>query len=63
MSDFPNMKIKSIPSYPADILGGDGIDVTKVNGHVTVDLAHGEFATQTVQLSVGSLPIVDGVVP
>jgi hypothetical protein len=41
------MKIKTIPSYPANILGGAGIEVTKASGHVTVDLAHGEFATQT----------------
>ena len=44
MTTFPvNMRLRAIPSYPSRIVGGDGISATTENGHVTIDLAHGDF--------------------
>ena len=52
MTSFPtNIKLRAMPSYPSNIIGGDGITATKENGHVVIDLAHGEFAT------ISSIPI------
>lgn len=38
------IKLKVSPRFPAQLLGGTGIDVVKSNGNYTVDLAYPEFA-------------------
>jgi len=44
VTTFPvSMRLRALPSYPSRIIGGDGISATTENGHVTIDLAHGDF--------------------
>ena len=39
------LKLKVLPAFPASINGGTGIDATKTNGAVTVDMDWSEFGT------------------
>jgi Pectate lyase superfamily protein/Right handed beta helix region len=48
MALLPKVKLKSIPIFPSNIIGGVGIEATKANGAVTIDMAWNEFATQSV---------------
>jgi hypothetical protein len=43
MALLPKVKLKALPTFPSVIHGGAGIDVTKQNGAVTVDLDFGDF--------------------
>jgi len=45
MALLPKLRIKSIPQFPASVVGGDGIEVVRDGGEYTIDLAWGEFAT------------------
>jgi len=51
MTDLPDIKIKALVSFPANALGGTGIDITKSNGHYVIDLAYNDFGAP-----VGMLP-------
>src|SRR4051812_19706151 len=50
MTDLPSMKIKAMVSFPANALGGTGIEVDKANGNYVIGLDYSEFAFQ------GTLP-------
>jgi hypothetical protein len=43
MTDFPDLKLKAQLTYPASVVGGTGIDVTKENGKLVIDLDYSEF--------------------
>ena len=45
MALLPKVKFRTLPTFPADIIGGTGIDATKQNGAVVVDLDFSEFGT------------------
>lgn len=55
MTDFPDLKLKALVSFPATVTGGVGIDVTKQNGSYRLNLDYNEFMPP---LSVLSLPDV-----
>jgi hypothetical protein len=44
MTDFPDLKIKALISFPATVLDGKGIDVVKANGNYQFNLAYDDFA-------------------
>jgi hypothetical protein len=44
MTDFPDVKLKALVSFPATIIDGAGIDVTRLNGGFRFDLAYDDFA-------------------
>jgi hypothetical protein len=44
MTDLPDVKLKSLVSFPATIIDGAGIDVTRLNGSFRFDLAYDDFA-------------------
>ena len=50
MAMLPKLKLKALVNFPANVLGGTGIGITKASGNFTVDLDYSEFAFQ------GSLP-------
>jgi len=50
MTLLPKVKLKMMPSFSANIIGGTGIEVTKQNGHAVIDMSWNEFGTQ------GSIP-------
>lgn len=41
--DFPDLKLKVMPTFPSQIIGGTGLSATKANGKVTLDYAWQEF--------------------
>ena len=43
MTDFPDIKLKVLPTFPSNVIGGVGLEATRVNGHVTLDYAWQEF--------------------
>jgi hypothetical protein len=43
MALLPKIKLKSIPIFPANIIGGTGLEATKANGSLTLDYAWQEF--------------------
>ena len=43
MALFPKVKLKTLPAFPSTINGGAGIDVTRLNGALTVELDWSEF--------------------
>ena len=43
MTDFPDLKLKAMVSYPANIIGGTGLTATKSNGSIVLDFAWQEF--------------------
>lgn len=47
------IKLKVLPQFPAKLVGGIGIDLTKLNGVYTVDLDYTEFGT-TPSVPAGS---------
>lgn len=47
MTDFPDLKLKALVQFPAQVVGGTGIDVTAANGSFRFDLDHGELAQIT----------------
>ena len=44
MTDFPDLKIKMLVSFPATIIDGTGVDVVKQNGGYQFNLDFGDFA-------------------
>jgi hypothetical protein len=44
MALLPKLKLKALVSFPSNVYGGTGIEVTKANGNFTVDLDYREFA-------------------
>ena len=44
MTDLPDMKVRALVSFPAQVVGGAGLDVTKTNGIYRFDLDYSEFA-------------------
>jgi hypothetical protein len=44
MALLPKVKLKAMLSFPASILDGAGIDVTKINGAYRFDIAYDDFA-------------------
>lgn len=52
MALLPKVKLKSVVSFPTNVIGGTGINVSKANGSYTFDLNHSELApVVTVALS------------
>lgn len=47
MTDFPDLKIKALVSFPAAVYGGTGLAVRQENGKFYFDLAYGELAQIT----------------
>jgi hypothetical protein len=45
---LPKVKLKTLPTFPSVINGGTGIDVTRQNGALTVDLDYSEFGAVSV---------------
>ena len=43
-----SIKLKVSPRFPAQLIGGSGIDVTKANGNYTIVLDVGEFGQSLV---------------
>ena len=43
MALLPKVKLKALVSFPAQVYGGTGIDVTKANGAYTLDIDYSEF--------------------
>jgi hypothetical protein len=41
---LPKLKLKALVSFPSNVYGGTGIEVTKTTGNFTVDLDYSEFA-------------------
>jgi hypothetical protein len=50
MAMLPKLKLKALVNFPATVLGGTGIGITKTSGNFTVNLDYSEFAF------LGSLP-------
>jgi hypothetical protein len=44
MTDLPDLRIKALVSFPAQVVGGAGLSVTKTNGAYRFDLDYSEFA-------------------
>ena len=44
MTDFPDMKLKALVSFPASVIGGTGIDVVQNAGTYSFNLDFGELA-------------------
>jgi hypothetical protein len=44
MTDFPDLKLKALVTFPATVLDGAGIDVVKANGSFQFNLAYDDFA-------------------
>ena len=42
---LPKVKLKVVPTFPADVIGGTGLTTTKANGSLTIDYAWQEFGT------------------
>lgn len=47
MTDFPDLKLKALVSFPAAVFGGTGLAVRQENGKFYFDLAYGELAQIT----------------
>ena len=47
MTLLPKVKLRLVPSFPSNIIGGVGIDVTRDRGAVTVDMDWSEFGLQS----------------
>jgi hypothetical protein len=47
VTDFPDLKIKTLVSFPAAVFGGTGLAVRQQNGQFYFDLAFGELAQVT----------------
>lgn len=48
MTLLPKIKFMTLPTFPSTINGGAGIDVTTLDGAMTVNMDWSEFATQSV---------------
>lgn len=44
MTDFPDLKLKALVSFPAAVFGGTGLAVRQESGNFYFDLAYGELA-------------------
>lgn len=51
MTDFPDLKIKALVSFPAAVFGGAGVNVRKENGQFFFDLAFDDFAPPVTSLT------------
>ena len=51
MTDLPDLKIKALVSFPATVLDGTGIDVSKTNGAYQFDLDFSDFAPPVAGIS------------
>jgi hypothetical protein len=51
MTDFPDVKLKAMVSFPATVLDGTGIDVVKSNGSYQFNLDYEDFAPSSELLS------------
>ena len=51
MTDFPDLKIKALVSFPANVLDGVGVDVVQQNGSYQFNLDFGDFAPPTAVVS------------
>jgi hypothetical protein len=43
MTDFPDLKLKALLTFPGTVIGGTGLTATKANGSITLDYAWQEF--------------------
>jgi hypothetical protein len=53
--DFPDVKLKAMVTFPANVIGGTGIDVVYQNGNYQLNLNFGELA-QITAIPVPALP-------
>ena len=44
MTDFPDIKVKALVSFPAAVHGGTGLSITQDGGVFTFDLDYSELA-------------------
>jgi hypothetical protein len=44
VTDFPDLKIKALVNFPANVIGDAGIDVVKSNGTYHLNIAYDDFA-------------------
>jgi hypothetical protein len=51
MTDLPDVKLKCLVSFPATIIDGAGIDVTRLNGSFKFDLAYDDFTPPLATIS------------
>ena len=58
MTDFPDVKLKTLVSFPATVAGGTGIDVTRASGVYTFDLDHGELTAVSTVASLATSYVV-----
>ena len=47
MTLLPKVKLKTVPHFPANIIGGTGLSSTKSNGSITLDFAWQEFGSSS----------------
>lgn len=47
MTDFPDVKVKALVSFPAAVYGGTGLAVRQINGQYYFDLSIDELAETT----------------
>lgn len=55
MTDFPDLKLKALVSFPAAVFGGTGLAVRQENGQYFFDLAYGELA-QITSIPASAIP-------
>ncbi len=48
MAILPKVKLKALPTFPAKVTGGSGIDVEKVSGEFTIELDVSDFSISAV---------------
>jgi hypothetical protein len=48
MTDLPDVKLKALVCFPASIVDGIGVDITKSNGTYRFDIAYDDFAPPVV---------------
>ena len=58
MTDFPDLKIKALVNFPANAIGGAGIDIETVNGNFVVDLDYADFAPPVYNAAGRKGPVI-----
>jgi len=58
MTDFPDLKLKTLVNFPARASGGTGIEITKTDGAYTVDLDLGDLVPVSSVASLATTYVV-----
>ena len=56
MTDFPDLKIKALVNFPANVLDGVGVDVVKVNGNFQINIDFSDFVPPVTVISPADVP-------